>query len=144
MLKKLQNEIKEAMISKNTIKKDVLKMVLNKARAIAKEKKTEDISNEIIIEATKKELKQLKQTINSLSGKEDSSLYKESVKKINILEAEYIPKQMTEDELRTSLEKFIKDNNLRNEGKSAMKTIMPVYKDLADGKMVNKIVSELL
>ena len=42
----IQSEIKEAMKSKDTDKKDVLKMASSKAQAIAKEKKCE-VSDEI-------------------------------------------------------------------------------------------------
>lgn len=144
MFKKLQTEIKEAMIEKDTVKRDVLKMILNKAREIAKEKKVDDVTDEMVIEAAKKELKQLNQTIASLEGKEDSNLYVESKRKISIIEEGYLPKQMSEDELRVALEKFIEENNLKGLGKGAMKTIMPAFKDKADGKLINKLVTELI
>lgn len=144
MFKKLQNDVKEAMIAKDTLRRDVLKMVLNKAREMAKETKTEEISDEMVYTAAKKEIKQLKQTIDSLKGREDSDLYKESVKKLEIIETNYLPKQLSENELRTSLEKFIADNNLKEVGNKAMKNIMMEYKDKADGKLINQVAKELL
>ena len=38
MIKQIRTDIKTAMMEKDTIKRDVLKMVLNKANAIAKNK----------------------------------------------------------------------------------------------------------
>lgn len=143
MFKKLQEEIKAAMIAKDHVKRDVLKMVLNKAREIAKEAKTEDVSDDMVVEATKKELKQIQQTITSLKGKEDCSLYQESIRKASILEEEYIPQQMSEEQLRKELSQFIEENGLKGQGKAAMKIVMPAFKNKADGKLISKLVSEL-
>ena len=143
MFKKLQEEIKAAMIAKDHVKRDVLKMVLNKAREIAKEAKTEDVSDDMIVEAAKKELKQIQQTIASLKGKEDCSLYQESIRKASILEEEYIPQQMSEEQLKKELSKFIEENGLKGQGKAAMKIVMPAFKNKADGKLISKLVSEL-
>lgn len=144
MITKLKEEIKEAMIKKDSKKKDVLKMILSKATEIAKEAKTEVITDSMVFDAAKKELKQLQQTIDSLKGKENTDLYKESVLKSDILKNGYIPEQMSEEELKTSLALFIEENNLKSEGKAAIRKIMPEYKDKADGKLVNKIALELL
>ena len=143
MLKKLQEEIKAAMIEKDHVKRDVLKMVLNKAREIAKETKTDDVSDDMVVDAAKKELKQIQQTIDSLKGKEDCSLYQESLQKAKILEEGYLPKQMTEEQLREELSKFIEDNGLKGQGKAAMRIVMPAFKNKADGKLISKLVSEL-
>lgn len=143
MIKKLQEEIKQAMIAKDTVKRDVLKMVLNKAREIAKEAKTEEISDAMVVDAAKKELKQLNQTIDSLKGREDSELYKESIRKAEIIFEGYLPKQMSEEELRAELAAFIETSGLKGAGKAAMKTVMPAFKDKADGKLIAKLVSEL-
>ena len=75
MYNKIMSEIKEAMKNKETDKKDVLKMAVAKAQAIAKEKKCE-VTEEIMLDGIKKELKQLDQTKDSLKGKEDSDFYK--------------------------------------------------------------------
>lgn len=143
MFKKLQEEIKAAMIAKDHVKRDVLKMVLNKAREIAKEAKVEDVSDDMVVEASKKELKQIQQTIASLKGKEDCSLYQESIRKERILEEGYIPQQMSEEQLREELSKFIEENGLKGQGKAAMKIVMPAFKNKADGKLISKLVSEL-
>lgn len=143
MFKKLQEEIKAAMIAKDHVKRDVLKMVLNKAREIAKEAKVEDVSDDMVVEASKKELKQIQQTIASLKGKENCSLYQESIRKERILEEGYIPQQMSEEQLREELSKFIEENGLKGQGKAAMKIVMPTFKNKADGKLISKLVSEL-
>lgn len=71
----IKEEIKTAMKNKDSTCKDVLKMVVDKAKAIVKEKNPtgteEDISDDIVLQAIQKEVKQLNQTKESLHGKED-------------------------------------------------------------------------
>lgn len=144
MIKKIRDDIKKAMMEKNVIRRDVLKMVLNKANAVAKENKSIDINDNIVIDAISQERKQIQQTIDILkqNGKEDSDLYKESMEKINIL-AEYLP-MLSEEELSAKIKDFILVNNLDVSNKGLlMKTIMPVFKSKADGKTINKIVNSL-
>lgn len=144
MIKKIRDDIKKAMMEKNVIRRDVLKMVLNKANAAAKENKSIDINDNIVIDAISQERKQIQQTIDILkqNGKEDSDLYKESMEKINIL-AEYLP-MLSEEELSAKIKDFILVNNLDVSNKGLlMKTIMPVFKSKADGKTINKIINSL-
>lgn len=65
MHENIQVAIKDAMKSKDIDKRDVLKMALSKAQAVAKEKKC-DITDEIMLDGIRKELKQLNQTKDSL------------------------------------------------------------------------------
>ena len=97
MIHKIHADIKTAMVEKDTIKKDVLKMVLDKANAAAKEKKIDTPTDEMVMNAIKKEMKQLGQTVDMLkqNGKETSPLCVESEQKAEIL-ATYLPKQLNE------------------------------------------------
>lgn len=145
MIKQIRNDIKTAMIEKDVIRRDVLKMVLNKANSIAKESKIEEATNEMVFDAIKKESKQLQDTIDILvkNSKQDSELYAESTTKINLLKT-YLPKQLTEDELIVQIQLFIENNNIDTSNRGAiMKAVMPEFKTKADGKMINQIVGKL-
>ena len=138
MIKQIRTDIKTAMMEKDTIKRDVLKMVLNKANAIAKDKKIDEPSNEMVLDAIKKESKQLQDTIDILvkNKKEDSDLYKESVTKMDILKS-YLPKQLSEEELTKEIKDFIEKNNIDTSNRGlVMKSVMPEFKSKADGKLV--------
>lgn len=138
----IQNAIKEAMKSKETDKKDVLKMVVAKAQAIAKESKC-DITDSIMLDGIQKELKQLNQTKDSLAGKEDSELYKSTLCKIDILNS-YLPKMMTEDEVRKMINDIIDAENIALNKGSLMKAVMPKLKGKADGKVISKCVDDII
>lgn len=149
----IKEEIKTAMKNKDTEKRDVLKMVVDKAKAIVKEKSptnvTEDIPDDVILQAIQKEVKQLNQTKDALKGKENTDLYASTTLKIGIL-SEYLPTQMTENEL----EKYIESELIELTGVNVkispkikgmvMKNIMPKLKGKADSRLINQVVDRLL
>lgn len=146
MIKTIRADIKTAMLEKETVKRDVLKMVLNKANAIAKEAKIDEPTNEMVFDAIKKETKQIMDTVDILSknNKIGSDLYKESITKLDILKT-YLPKQLTEDELEVEIKKFIEDNKLDTSNRGIiMKAVMPEFKSKADGKLINQVVGKLI
>lgn len=142
----IKDEIKTAMKNKDSICKDVLKMVVDKAKAIIKEKDPsntgEEIPDDVMIQAIQKEVKQLNQTKESLRGKEDTDLYASTEIKLNVL-SKYLPAQMTEQELEEFISKELSVLVSQTKG-MAMKTIMPQIKGRADGKLAVKIINRLL
>lgn len=146
MIKTIRADIKTAMIEKDVIKRDVLKMVLNKANALAKDAKIDEPTTDMVLDAIKKETKQIQDTVDILTsnGKSDSDLYKESIQKMDILKV-YLPKQLTEDELENEIKEFIEKNSVDTSNRGAiMKVVMPEFKSKADGKLINKVVGKLL
>lgn len=141
MYNKVMSEIKDAMKNKETDKRDVLKMAVAKAQAIAKESKC-DVDNNIMMTAIQKELKQLSQTKDSLKGKEDSDLYKSTLYKIEILNA-YLPKMMDEEAVAETVELLLSNKGINNKG-AAMKIVMGDLKGKADNKVISKCVDEFL
>ena len=85
----IKEEIKTAMKNKEADRKDVLKMVVDKAKAIIKEKNPsntgEEIPDDVMIQAIQKEVKQLNQTKDSLKSKEDTDLYVSTEMKLDVL-----------------------------------------------------------
>lgn len=144
----IQYAIKDAMKQKDINKRDVLKMALSKAQAIAKEKKC-DITDEIMLDGIAKEVKQLKQTRDSLVGYESSELYVSTVGKIETLET-YLPKMMTEEEITAFIEQEVIELTFVNVQISPkikgmlMKNIMPKLKGKADSKVISDCVSKVL
>lgn len=149
----IKEEIKTAMKNKDTEKRDVLKMVVDKAKAIVKEKNptnvTEDIPDNVILQAIQKEVKQLNQTKDALKGKENTDLYASTTLKIGIL-SEYLPTQMTENELEKYIESELielTEVNVKISPKikgMVMKNIMPKLKGKADSRLINQVVDRLL
>ena len=141
MYNKIMSDIKEAMKNKETDKKDVLKMAVTKAQAVAKEKKCE-VTEEIMLDGIKKELKQLNQTKDSLKGKEDSDLYKSTMYKIEVLN-KYLPEMLSAEDVAVKVKMLLEEVKPKNKGE-AMKVVMKELKGKADNKVISKCVDEYL
>lgn len=143
--KELQNVRVTAMKEKNTTKTKVISAILATAKNIAIDEGVdrENISNEIITKAILKEKKMCQDQIDTfpLNGNMDVlERYKENMNYIN----EFAPKMLTEEETRNEILNLIKTENIKMEKGFIMKAIMPKLKGRAEGKTINKIVSEIL
>lgn len=134
------NDIKIAMKEKDTDKKDVLKQVQIKVQADSKENKKE-ITDEMVLSAITKELKQLNQTKDAISSKPDAPLYQSTTRKIDILNA-YLPEQMSVDEIKTEIKKIMMNNPDVTGGKLTG-LIMKTLKGKADNKIIKECIDEV-
>ena len=145
MYVKIKAEIKIAMKDKNVIKRDVLKMVIDKARSIKKEQypndTSEHISDEMILQAINKEMKQLAQTLDSVKGKTEDKfveIAQTTQHKIDILSA-YLPSQMTREEVEKVVDMILSNRDFPNFGMK-MKAVMAELKGKADNKLIKEVV----
>lgn len=139
----LTNDMHTAMKNKDTEKKLVLSSLLSNIKNMAIDQKCKDnISDELVNKAILKEIKTVKEQIDTCPSTRTDLLekYKED---LFILE-EYAPKMLSEDEVRNILNtKFADVIATKNRG-LIMKTIMPELKGKSDGKMIQGIVEELI
>ena len=143
MINKLRTLIKEVMIEKketgNHIKYSVYKNILDKAQKDAKDKHLENnISDEIVVNAAKKELKQLNDTLSYIKD-ETSDRFVEVTESIKIVE-EFLPKQASDEEIKTFL---VESNAEKNMGK-CMKALKEKFGSNFDGKKASAIVKEYI
>lgn len=142
---KIKTDIKEAMKNRDTVKRDCLKNVLGKAQIEAKEKHldTNDIPDDIIFSAVKKECKQLEQTLSALKGCDGAELFDLSKQQLNILK-EYQPKQMTQQEVEEVVAWVLSQHeDVTDMGKRiglVMKEFKQHYNGMADNKLIRKVV----
>ena len=129
-------EIKSAMIEKNVDKKDVLKQIKMKSDAIVKESKSE-MTDEVVQQAIAKELKQLNQTFDAIKDKTDTELYASTVKKIGILNS-YLPKQLSEYEIKIEVDKIKAENPDMKKGQ-LLGIVMKTLKGKADNKVIKEV-----
>ena len=145
MLKeKLMEDLKQSMKDKNVIRKNVVQMIRAAILQVEKDKQIELDDNQII-DVIAKESKKRKDSLPDFekSGRQD--LIDNVKKEIEIL-AEYLPKQLSAEELEKVVEEVI--NSL---GATTMKDMGPVMKAVkekvgasADGKTINEIVKQKL
>ena len=142
MYVKIKDSIKDAMKNKDSTTRDCLKLVIDKARSIQKEKNPTNapdiIPDEIMIKAVQRELKQLQQTKDSLTGRRDSAIFMETENRIALLSA-YIPSQMTKEEVEKTVSKILSSGEYNSFGEK-MKVCMAELKGNADNKIIKEVV----
>ena len=144
--KELQTKLTDAMKEKNRVKKTVIADMIACAKNMAIEAGCKDnITDEIVAKAILKSKKMCQEQIDTCPKDRENTLieYKERAKII----AEFAPTMMTEDDIKMELLMFCEFEGLdltkANRAK-IMKGFMPTLKGRADGKLANKIITELL
>lgn len=139
---KIKDSIKEAMKTKDSMTRDCLKLVIDKARSIQKEKNPTNapdmIPDDIMIQAIQREIKQLNQTKDALTGRQNSEMYVQTEHKIAILSA-YLPSQMTKEDVEKAVSKILSNGDYANFGMK-MKIVMAELKGKADNKIIKEVV----
>ena len=145
MLKeKLLEDLKNSMKEKNINRKNVIQMVRAAILQIEKDKGIEVDDNKIL-EIIAKEVKTRNDSIADFEkgGRED--LVEQAKQEIEIL-SEYLPKQLTKEELKEKVEIIIKETGattIKDMGK-IMKAAKEQIGTAADGRSINEVVKELL
>ena len=127
MLNRLQEEMKIALKAKNTVRLSVVRMLIseikNEAVSAAEKKRTAE-------EVVAAYLKKLTKAKTEFASKADFVAGLEA--EIKIVE-EFLPKMLSRDEIIA----FIKANVTDVQ----MKTVMPLLKGKADGKLISDVVA---
>jgi len=145
MLKeKLMEDLKQSMKEKNNLRKNVVQMVRAAILQIEKDKGIEVDDNKIL-EIIAKEVKTRNDSLVDFEkgGRED--LVAQAKEEIAIL-SEYLPKQLTSEELKEKLTKIVADlgaTSIKDMG-AVMKEAKSQIGTAADGRTINEVVKELL
>ena len=142
------NELQAAMTSaikeKNRVKKTVIADMITCAKNMAIEKGCKDnITDEITNAAILKSKKICQEQIDTCPANRPDILegYNLCMSYIN----ELAPKMMTEEEVRAAVYHILATVDIFEDSKGAvMKAVMPRLKGKADGKIINKVVTEIL
>ena len=145
MLKeRLLNDFKESMKNKDIVKKNVIQLVrsaiLNKEKDLQKE--LTDSECEQVIAA---QIKQRTDALNIYNERNITNKADETQKEIDILK-EYLPTQLTVEELTEIIERQIIEQNalsIKDMGK-VIKAVKELVGTRAEGKLISDIVKEKL
>ena len=136
---------KEKMIAlkeKDKLKNKVITNIISDLTYIKKELKQEPTEADSA-KVVAKQVKQLKETMELSKDRPDKMAELEA--ELAVLE-QYMPKQMSEEEIREAVVKLLEENGITAEPKNKgaiMKVVMPALNGKADGKDINKVVSSL-
>ena len=145
MLKeKLMDDLKNSMKNKNEIRKNTVQMVRAAILQIEKDKGIQ-VEDDKILEIIAKEKKKKKDALKDFEKAQRQDLIDQTKKEIEILQ-EYLPKQLTKEEIKEKLEKIISDL-----GATSMKDMGAIMKEAktqmgasADGKTINEVAKEIM
>jgi len=138
------NDMKKALKGNEKLKLSTLRLIraaIKNAEISKKDKLTEDE----VIGIVANNLKKLEESLDIFIKGQRPKLAEKAKKEIEIVK-KYLPEQLSEEEVG----KIVKETIIKFEFKGlqdigpAMKEIMPQLKGKADGKIVNKMVRDLL
>lgn len=136
MKERIAGELKDAMRAKDKLRVSVLRMLL--AEIINEEKSGRDFKQ---IDVIRGYAKKLKKTIDEYERLQIQDEVDSCSKELKIVE-EFLPEQMSDEELEKVVKEVLGSEKPGDIG-SAMKAVMDKYKDVADGRKVQKIVKDI-
>jgi hypothetical protein len=141
---RLRSDLKDAMRARDSHRKSALRMVLTGIQ-LAEVDAGHELEDVDIVELIRKEVKRREEALELMRDAGRDDLVEGEVTEVDILKA-YLPKQMSEDEIRELAQEVIEDVNAESMSDlgAVMGTIMPRVKGKAEGRTVNRIVRELL
>jgi uncharacterized protein YqeY len=142
---KIPEDLKNALRNKNAVELSVLRMLQSAIRNKEIEKNKSELTDEEVIEVITSEIKKRRESIEGYMKGRRQDLADRENSELDVL-MKYMPKQLTEEEVREEVRKAIQEagvNNSKELGK-VMKVIIPRTKGKADGAMVNRVVREEL
>ena len=145
MLKeKLMEDLKQSMKNKDEIRKNTVQMVRAAILQIEKDKGI-TVEDDKILEIIAKEVKSKKDAIKDFEKAGRQDLIDQTNAEISVLQ-EYLPQQLTKEEIKVELEKIISDlgaTTIKDMG-NVMKEAKAKMGASADGKTINEVAKELL
>jgi hypothetical protein len=147
IIERINNDIKDAMKSKEAEKLSVLRMLTAalKNEAINLGEKDAGLSDEEAIKVIKKEVKKRKDSIEQYTAANRPELAKSEQKEAEILSS-YLPAEMSEEDLKKIVAEVIAEMGevAPSQFGIVMKNVMAKTNGQADGGMVSKVVKEIL
>ena len=141
-LKELQDAMIAAMKAKDKFRKDAIAALVSAVKKKGIDAGCrEDIPDEMANEAILKEIKSVKEQIDTCPASRED-LLAEYQTRYDIF-AEYAPQMMSAEEVEAYItEKFADVAASKNKGQ-IMKAVMPELKGKADGSVINQVVQKL-
>ena len=145
--KQLQEELKQSMLAKDTLRTSVLRMVISAIGyyEIQKGGAGYEATDEDVMSVLQREVKQRRDSIEQYSAANRQDLADKEKQELELL-GKYLPEQMGEEEIKTLVKEAVSQtgaSTMQDIGK-IMAALMPKVKGKADGAMVSKIVKETL
>ena len=145
-LEMLSKEMIAAMKNKDKLRKDTISALIGAVKKAGIDKGCRDnIPESLVTEVILKEQKTINEMIDTCPKDRENTLIEYKARAAII--AEFAPKMMTEDEIAMELGMYctLEGLELTKANRAAiMRGFMPTIKGRADGKLANKVITEML
>lgn len=144
LAERLNEDLKQAMKSQDKLKLSVLRMI----RAAVKNQEIErkrPLDDGELIDVLSREIKQRKDSLQDFEKAGRTDLAEQVTAEIEIISA-YLPTPLTDEEVTALVQQTIQETGASSKADmgKVMAALMPKVKGRADGKLVNRIVSQHL
>ncbi len=144
LIAELESEVTAAMLARDTVRRDTLRLILSSLRSAEKELQR-PLSNDEELQVLQRERKKRQEAAAAFraGGREERAAGEEA--ELAILE-EFMPEPISEEELERIVDDAIAENgatSLRDMGR-VMADVMPQVAGRADGSAVGQVVREKL
>lgn len=136
--------LKEAMTAKDNVRRDAIRFLQSAIKQVEIDTRKE-LSQEDMLGIVQKELKKRKESLDELTKVGRTEEATAAQNEITIIEA-FLPRQLSREEIAVLVNEAIAQTGVTSakEMGKLMGALMPKVKGLADGKLVNDVVRELL
>ncbi|MFV9511024.1 GatB/YqeY domain-containing protein [Tepidibacillus sp. LV47] len=145
LMERINEDLKQAMKNKDKLRLSVIRMIRSAIKYAEIEKKTTALSDEQIIDVLSREMKQRRESLQEFENAGRQDLVDNVKAEIEVIQ-EYLPKQLTEEELKVLIQEIIDQVGAKTKADmgKVMGVLMPKVKGRADGKLVNQLVQQHL
>ncbi len=141
---RIQNEIKEAMKAKDTVRRDALRLLTSAFKQVEVDERIE-LDDTAALKIIQKQVKQRQDAASQYKDAGRDDLYDKEMAEIAIYES-YLPKQLDDAELETRIKEIISKvgaESMKDIGK-VMGMASKELNGIADGKRINECAKALL
>ena len=142
--KRMTEDLKQAMKSGDTVKRDTLRMLIASVKNAWMAKQAA-LTDSDVLGVISKDVKRHQESIDAFKKGNRADLVSKEEAEMVILQA-YLPKQMSHDEVVAEVKEVIGAVGAKGPGDKGkvMQQLMPKLKGRADGKAINDVVTDLL
>ena len=142
--RKIAEDLKQAMKTGETVKRDTIRMLMASIINAEKAKQT-PLDNADILGIVSKEVKRHQESIDAFKQANRTDLLAKEEAEMAILKT-YLPEQLAREAITAAAQEVIEAVGATGPGDKGkvMQQLMPKLKGKADGKEINEVVTELL
>ncbi len=142
--KKITDDLKQAMKSGDTVKRDTLRLLLSSVKN-AEGAKLASLDEGEVLSVISKDVKRHQESIDAFKKGDRADLVAKEEAELKILQG-YLPEQLSREDIVKAVKEVIGEVGAAGPGDKGkvMQQLMPKLKGKADGKLINDVVTELL